>query len=96
MNPSNATVIKLKKMLLLMESLQESMSHTKNGMQCEYDKLGIMFHDRLTEQLETAVDRCCSAISATEKELVCCGEFLSHIIRVMEEYENIQFEDKLL
>lgn len=96
MNTSDAAVTRLKKMLLLMESLQESMSHAKNEMQCEYDKLGIMYHDRLTEQLETAVDRCCTAISATEKELVCCGEFFSHIIRVMEEYENIQFEDKLL
>lgn len=96
MNTSNAAVTRLKKMLMLMESLQESMCHTKSEMRSEYDKLGIMYHGKLTEQLEIAVDRCCTAISATEKELVCCGEFFSHIIRIMEEYENIQFEDKLL
>ena len=96
MNISDATATRLKKMLMSLAALQESMHQAKNEMQCEYDNLGMMCHGKLTDQLGIAVDHCCTAISAAEKELVCCGEFFSQIIQVIEEYENIQFEDKLL
>lgn len=91
MNTSSTSITRLKNILQMMESAEESMRTAKNDMQHEYEMLGIRFQDRLAEQLENVVDRCCTAMSATEKELVCCGEFLSHIIRIIEEYEKIQF-----
>lgn len=96
MNTSNVAVTRLKEILQIMDSTKESMHNARNDMQHEYEMLGIRFQDRLAEQLENAVDRCCNAMSAMEEELVCCEEFVTQLIRIMEEYENIQLEDKLL
>ena len=90
MSTTNPAIIRLSKILQLMESLEETMYNAKDGMQQEYKMLGIVHHDSHTKKLEDVIGRCCDAISAVESELDCGSEFLSQLISMLEEYEKVQ------
>ena len=96
MNTGNVAVTRLKNILQTIDYTKQSIHKAQNDMRHEYGMLGITYHDRLSEQLENAMNRCCKAMAETDTELNCCREFLTQIISVIEEYDSIRLEDKLL
>lgn len=91
MSTTRPAIMRLHKILQLMKSAEESIHIARDGIQHEYEMLGIMHHDSHSKKLENVIERCCDAMSAAENELDCGEEFLSQLINMIEEYENVQF-----